>query len=110
VFMVLIMAVGALGAWFLNQNLGQFERLRVQTDMGQLVTQMGSTMRGARVSLMVAARYDQESEAKDNDAELAKQADAMVERAKGQIERVKTMFGDFRNMETITEEGRRLAM
>jgi methyl-accepting chemotaxis protein-2 (aspartate sensor receptor) len=108
VFMVLILAVGALGGWFLNNDLKQFERVQMQGKLAQQVIQMGSTMRAARVSLLVAARHQQDASA-NNDAQSKQAAQAMIKVAKDQLDRVKNMYNEFRSAPSDTADGRRLA-
>lgn len=108
VFMLLILAVGALGGWFLNNDLKQFERVQMQGKLAQQVIQMGSTMRAARVSLLVAARHQQEAAA-NNDAQSKQAAASMIKEAKDQLDRVKKMYNEFRSAPSDTADGRRLA-
>lgn len=108
VFMVLIVAVGGLGAWFLNTNLGQFSQLKQQGQTAQLVIQMGSTMRAARVSFMVAARHQQEFEQSKNPQSRA-EADKMITAGKEQLQRVQGMYNEFRKAPTEDSQERRLA-
>jgi methyl-accepting chemotaxis protein-1 (serine sensor receptor) len=108
VFMLLILGVGALGGWFLNNNLTQFERVQSQGQLAQQVIQMGSTMRAARVSLLVAARHQQEAAINESD-DSSKAATDMIARAKEQLERVKNSYNEFRQAPAETSEARRLA-
>src|SRR5690606_5926250 len=57
IFMVLIVAVGGIGAWFLQQNLKQSEQADRQNDVSRIVYGLGQNMMSARISLLVAARY-----------------------------------------------------
>src|SRR3546814_6753727 len=53
-FMILIVAVGGLGAWFLQNNLSQVTAMQKQNQMAQGVYKLGNDMLSARVSLLVA--------------------------------------------------------
>src|SRR3546814_19498848 len=55
-FMILIVAVGGLGAWFLQNNLSQVTALQQQNKMAQGVYKLGNDMLRARVSLLEKGR------------------------------------------------------
>src|SRR3546814_9615800 len=86
-FMILIVAVGGLGAWFLQNNLSQVTAMQKQNKMAQGVYKLGNDMLSARVSLLVAARYQQEAAA-NNDAKLSEAGKAMLLAAHGKLEDV----------------------
>src|SRR5690606_8358013 len=106
-FMVLIVAVGGMGAWFLSSNLDQVNAMARQNKRAQQVYQLGMHMLDARVSLLVAARYQQESAAAGNGA--SEGARSMLATAKDKLELVKNEYDEFRKDAAETAEGRRLA-
>ena len=108
VFLVLIMAVGGLGAWFLNASLVQFGTLKQQGQSIQQVLQMGSTMRAARVSFMTAARHQQEFE-ETGSAQSREQANQNIERGKKSLENIQKMYDDFRRVQADNPQLRRLS-
>ncbi|WP_442597175.1 methyl-accepting chemotaxis protein [Parapusillimonas sp. JC17] len=106
-FMVLIVAVGGMGAWFLSNNLDQVNAMARQNKRAQQVYQLGMHMLDARVSLLVAARYQQESAAAGTGANEG--ARNMLDTAKQKLELVKNEYDEFRKDAAETAEGRRLA-
>ncbi|HWL27931.1 MAG TPA: methyl-accepting chemotaxis protein [Burkholderiaceae bacterium] len=108
IFMVLIFAVGGLGAWFLQLNLDQVNAMQSQNQRARQVFDLGSDMLDARVSLLVAARYQQEAEATGN-PKLRDNAQAMLLAANDRLADVRKQFGDFRKDLGDEPEGRRLA-
>ncbi|MGB3289726.1 MAG: Tar ligand binding domain-containing protein, partial [Burkholderiaceae bacterium] len=107
-FMVLIMAVGGLGAWFLQNNLDQVNAIQKQNKLAQHVYELGSDMLSARVSLLVAARYQQEAAA-NNDPKSAEAAKAMLLAADTKLKEVAKGYDAFRKDIPETADGRRLA-
>src|SRR3546814_9320534 len=107
-FMILIVAVGGLGAWFLQNNLSQVTAMQKQNKMAQGVYKLGNDMLSARVSLLVAARYQQEAAA-NNDAKLSEAGKAMLLAAHGKLEDVQKGYNEFRKEAPETADGRRLA-
>ncbi|MFW7342481.1 methyl-accepting chemotaxis protein [Pollutimonas sp. H1-120] len=107
-FMILIVAVGGLGAWFLQNNLNQVNAMQKQNKLAQSVYKLGNDMLSARVSLLVAARYQQEAAA-NNDAKLSEAGKAMLLAAHGKLEDVQKGYDEFRKDTPETADGRRLA-
>lgn len=108
-FMVLIIAVGGMAAWFLSQNFENVRALERQSARAGQVIQLGNDMMAARVSLLSAARYQQEAAANDNDPKLVASARAMLDSANKQLADVKNVFNTFRKNTPETADGRRLA-
>src|SRR5690606_40848327 len=59
-FMVLLISLGGLGGYFLWQNMESIKELERQDHRSALATRIGSDMMSVRVSLLSAARYQQE--------------------------------------------------
>ncbi|NYT87058.1 Tar ligand binding domain-containing protein, partial [Pusillimonas harenae] len=110
-FMVLIAAVGGMGAWFLSQNLKQSEVIDTQNKVSRIVYGFGQDMMSLRVSLLVAARYqqDQQEAAGQQSEKLQNEAEAMLIAAKTKLDDVKAAFVEFRKALPESNEGRRLA-
>src|SRR3546814_9933238 len=62
IFMVLIFAVGGMGAWFLSENLKQSEAMDKHNKVSRIVYGFGQDMMSVRISLLVAARYQQDQQ------------------------------------------------
>src|SRR5690606_1130104 len=107
-FMVLLLAVGGLGAWFLSQNLDQVNSIERQNKRAQQVNNMGRDMLDARVSLLVAARYQQEAAATGN-TKLQEDARATLAAGKRKLDEVRKEYDAFRKDTPETTDGRRLA-
>src|SRR5690606_18432120 len=108
VFMLLILAVGGMGAWFLQSNLEQFDAVQRQNKRAQAVQNMGTDMLTARVSLLVAARYQQEAAAAaSSDAQQRTRAQDALAEAKAKLADVNRQFDDFRKDVAETAEGKR---
>src|SRR5690554_262011 len=107
-FMILIVAVGGLGAWFLQSNLNQVTAMQKQNKLAQSVYELGADMLSARVSLLVAARYQQEAAA-NNDTKLREAGRAMLLAAHSKLEEVQKGYDEFRKDTPETADGRRLA-
>ncbi|PLC51913.1 methyl-accepting chemotaxis protein [Pollutimonas subterranea] len=108
IFMALIIAVGGMAAWFLSQNFEGLRNMERQNARAQQVTGLGSDMMAARVSLLSAARFQQEAAA-TNDAKLVSDARAMLDKANAQLESVTKDFNEFRKNTADTADARRLA-
>ena len=108
VFMLLILAVGGLGGWFLSNSLDQVSAIDRQNKRAQQVSALGTDMLDARVALMVAARYQQEA-AIGGDAALQDNAAAMLFAATNKLDEVKQNYEAFRQNTSETANGRRLA-
>ncbi|SHI19112.1 methyl-accepting chemotaxis protein [Pollutimonas bauzanensis] len=107
-FMVLIIAVGGMAAWFLSENYEGVRSMERQNERGRRVAGLGSDMMAARVSLLSAARFQQEA-AVNNDPKLQASARAMLDEANRQLASVKMDFNEFRKNTPETVDGRRLA-
>ncbi|NLC34903.1 MAG: HAMP domain-containing protein, partial [Alcaligenaceae bacterium] len=101
-FMVLLIALGGLGGYFLWQNMDTIRELEKQDQRSQLAARIGSDMMAARVSLLSAARYEQEALDNSNDA-LREQGRAAVAQANEKLEAVSNAFIAFR--ETMADMG-----
>ncbi|NYT61962.1 Tar ligand binding domain-containing protein [Alcaligenaceae bacterium] len=108
-FMVLIIAVGGMAAWFLSQNFENVRALERQNARAQQVIELGSDMMAARVSLLSAARFQQEAAASDNNPKLLASARTMLDSANKQLANVTKEFNAFRKNTPETTDGRRLA-
>ncbi|MFT0546657.1 methyl-accepting chemotaxis protein [Allopusillimonas ginsengisoli] len=107
VFMILLLAVGAMGTWFLSLDLKRVEAMDRQNSRTQLVQQIGNNMLQARVSLLVAANQLQEATV-NGDEERAEQAQEMVASARETIAGINLLYDKFRkNTPETTEERRR---
>ena len=95
-FMVLLLAVGALGGYFLWQNKESMVQLEKQDHRSQLAARIGSDMMAARVSLMSAARFQQEA-AEQRDAQLRARSQEALGEAKQKLEVIRDNFAKFRN-------------
>ncbi|NYT26281.1 Tar ligand binding domain-containing protein [Alcaligenaceae bacterium] len=100
--MVLLIAVGGLGGFFLWQNMETMRQLQKQDYRSQLAARIGSDMMSVRVSLLSAARYEQEAEAGNNAALRQRARDALA-MATGKLEVVRGSFAEFRK--TLPEMG-----
>src|SRR3546814_3561520 len=76
--------------------------MQKQNKMAQGVYKLGNDMLSARVSLLVAARYQQEAAA-NNDAKLSEAGKAMLLAAHGKLEDVQTGYNEFRSEEHTSE-------
>lgn len=108
VFLLLIIAVGGLAAYFLQQNVESVRALGVQNDRAENVMVISNDMMKARVALLVAARYQQEAAA-NNDVKLRQQAQEMLAEAKKTLTQVTESFSIFRKNIPDNAEGRRLS-
>ncbi len=107
-FMMLLIAVGGMSAWFLLQDYDSVRGLERQNQRGRQVSGLGTDMMAARVSLLSAARYQQEAAA-NKDAKLLENARGMLAKANKQLASVKKDFNEFRKDTPETVEARRLA-
>ena len=81
-FMLLIMAVGGVAAYFLYQNGRSLHSINEQSLQAKQVLLMSNHMLHARVSLLVAARYQQEASASTDVALKQKAADTLGDATK----------------------------
>src|SRR5690554_4135098 len=100
-FMVLLIALGGLGGFFLWQNTETIRQLQQQDYRSQLASRIGSDMMAARVSLLSAARYQQE--ANDGSAPARDRARRSLSEAKERLEGIRTRFTEFRG--TLSDMG-----
>ncbi|MFA7669063.1 MAG: methyl-accepting chemotaxis protein [Burkholderiaceae bacterium] len=106
--MVLLIAVGGLGGFFLWQNMETMRELQKQEHRSQLAARIGSDMMSVRVSLLSAARYEQEAEA-SNSAALRQSAREALSAATSRLEVIRGNFSEFRNTLSDMGEERREA-
>jgi methyl-accepting chemotaxis protein-2 (aspartate sensor receptor) len=108
IFMLLIIVVGGLATLFLYQNVEAVHGLGEQNKQGEHVVAMNNDMMKVRVSLLVAARYQQEAAVYD-DPQLRQRAQAILGDAHKQLEQVRASFNEFRRNMPQSAEGRRLS-
>nr|WP_321328950.1 methyl-accepting chemotaxis protein [Alcaligenes faecalis] len=108
-FMVLIVAVGGLAAYFLQQSGDALRTINRQSDRAVQVLQLSNNMMEARLGLMSAARFYQEAGI-DNDANTLQSADNLVIMANQKLDEVRKAFADIRANMPTEPELRRLAM
>ncbi len=106
-FMVLLISLGALGGFFLWQNMATIQELEKQDHRSQLATRIGSDMMSARVSLLTAARYEQEAES--GDSAMRQRARAALAEGKQTLEGIRSDFAEFRKTLSDMGEERREA-
>ncbi|HWK59917.1 MAG TPA: Tar ligand binding domain-containing protein, partial [Eoetvoesiella sp.] len=107
VFMILIIIVGGIGAYFLDANARSERALAQQNASTRLVSEISNEMLQARLGMMTAARY-QESNVND-DAAMAEEGKATLNAAMAQLAKVKSNFESFRKNPPQGEEGGKLA-
>ncbi len=107
--LVLIVAVGGLAAYFLQQSGDSLRTINSQADRSVQILQLNNNMMEARVSLMSAARFYQEAGI-DNDQNLLQNADNAVILANQKLDEVRKAFADIRSNMPTEPELRRLAM
>ena len=107
-FMVLLISLGGLGGYFLWQNMESIKELERQDHRSALATRIGSDMMSVRVSLLSAARYQQEA-AGNNSTELRQRASEALNDAKKKLGDIRNTFGEFRKTMTDMGEERREA-
>ncbi|MFA5610321.1 MAG: Tar ligand binding domain-containing protein, partial [Alcaligenes sp.] len=108
-FLVLIVAVGGLAAYFLQQSGDALRTINRQDQRAMQILQLNNNMMEARVSLMSAARFYQEAGI-DNDANMLQSADNLVIMANQKLDEVRKAFADIRANMPTEPELRRLAM
>ena len=105
-FMVLLVSLGALAGYFLWQNMETMHQLRQQDERSQLASRIGQDMMSVRVSLLSAARYEQEAEA-GNSSMLRQKSREALKQATDKVEQVRGTFAEFRKtMGDMGEERR----
>ncbi len=107
-FMVLLISLGGLGGYFLWQNMESIKELERQDHRSALASRIGSDMMSVRVSLLSAARYQQEA-AGNNSPELRQRASEALNDAKKKLGDIRNTFGEFRKTMTDMGEERREA-
>ncbi|HEY9279624.1 MAG TPA: methyl-accepting chemotaxis protein [Eoetvoesiella sp.] len=107
-FMLLIVSVGGIATYFLYQNIQSVHAIGLQNARAQRVMAISNDMLQMRVSLLSAARYQQEAAA-NNDPALASKAKKVLEEAVKNLEAVKSSFSEFRKNMPDDAEGRRLS-
>ena len=108
-FALLVAAVGALAVYFLQSNYESIRSIEDLTSRAKQVEIINSDMLRARVDLMVAARFQQESGwgSGEDATSGAKQA---LESAVTLLEDVRSRFSDFQKNMLEDDVGRRLSM
>lgn len=101
-FMVLLITVGGLGGYFLWQNMDTIRQLEKQDQRSQLAARIGSDMMAARVSLLSAARYEQEAQ-DSGDMSRREQGREAIALANEKLQAVGNAFVAFR--ETMADMG-----
>jgi len=94
-FMVLLIGLGALGGYFLWQNMETIRQLEQQDRRSQLASRIGSDMLSARISLLTAARYEQEASEMNSSAYRDRAREA-VSQATQKLNAVRENFAAFR--------------
>ena len=108
-FAVLIAAVGALAAYFLQSNYESIRQINDLTARAKQVEIINSDMLRSRVDLMVAARYLQESGWGSGEKSAA-EAKKALEAATSRLDGVRKRFSDFQQNMLEDDAGRRLSM
>src|SRR5690606_38172712 len=101
-FMMLMIALGGLGGFFLWQNMETIRQLEQQDHRSQLASRIGTDMLRARISLLTAARYEQEAVESGRNA-YREQAREAVSQATQSLDAVRDTFTAFR--ETMSDMG-----
>ncbi|ARP76738.1 methyl-accepting chemotaxis protein [Bordetella genomosp. 6] len=109
VFALMIAGVGAMAAYFLQQNYQSVGEINALTDRVGQVEIINSDMLRARVSLMVSARQLQES-GWGSGANAAQAAAASLKDATDLLAGVRTRFADFQKNMLEDDTGRQLSM
>ncbi|KCV28682.1 methyl-accepting chemotaxis protein signaling domain protein [Bordetella bronchiseptica 00-P-2730] len=109
VFALMIAGVGAMAAYFLQQNYQSVGEINALTDRVAQVEIINSDMLRARVSLMVSARQLQES-GWGSGANAAQAAAASLKDATDLLAGVRTRFADFQKNMLEDDTGRQLSM
>ncbi|MGE8547005.1 MAG: methyl-accepting chemotaxis protein [Alcaligenes sp.] len=109
IFMLLIVLVGGLSAYYLQQNGDSLRTLSKQNDRAEQVLELSNDMLQARMTLMTAARYYQEAEI-ENDEGIMNNAQAAVRNAVDKLDVVRKNFGALRADMPTEPELRRLIM
>lgn len=107
-FMVLLIGLGALGGYFLWQNMETIRQLEQQDRRSQLASRIGSDMLSARIALLTAARYEQEA-SEDNNAAVRSRSREAVAQATQKLDAVRESFTAFRDSMAGMGEERREA-
>ena len=107
-FMVLLISLGALAGYFLWQNMETMRQLQEQDRRSALAAGIGQDMMSVRVSLLSAARYEQEA-AESDSASLRERSRAALKDAQNKLDRVRASFAEFRQTMSAMGEERREA-
>jgi methyl-accepting chemotaxis protein-2 (aspartate sensor receptor) len=114
IFALLIVAVGGMAAYFLNQNYRAVIELGALTDRATQVQVINANMLRARVALLVSARDLQEASAPNVAADAAatakKDAADSLKAANDLLSAVRTSFGEFQKNMLEDDTGRQLSM
>ena len=101
-FMMLMIALGGLGGFFLWQNMETIRQLEQQDRRSQLASSIGTDMLSARIALLTAARYEQEA-AESGSNVYRERAREAVSQATQRLDAVRDNFTAFR--ETMSDMG-----
>ncbi|HRL20473.1 MAG TPA: methyl-accepting chemotaxis protein [Alcaligenes sp.] len=107
IFMLLIVLVGGLSAYYLQQNAESLRVLSKQNERSVTVLHLSNDMMDARVTLMTAARYFEEA---GNDEGMLNNAEAAVRNAIHKLDKVRKDFSALRADMPPEPELRRLIM
>ncbi|ARP81447.1 methyl-accepting chemotaxis protein [Bordetella genomosp. 8] len=114
IFALLIVAVGGMAAYFLNQNYRAVLELGTLTDRATQVQVINANMLRARVALLVSARELQEAGAPNVSPETAaaakKDAADSLKSANDLLTEVRNSFGEFQKNMLEDDTGRQLSM
>ncbi|WP_026350100.1 methyl-accepting chemotaxis protein [Bordetella sp. FB-8] len=108
-FFVLVVSVGGLGAYYLQQNYKSVQNIGDLTARERTVSTINSNMLQARVGLMVSARYLQEAGWGGTDDTTASGKKAMTE-AVALLDGVRKSFGQFQKNMLQDNTGHRLSI
>ncbi|QWF38492.1 methyl-accepting chemotaxis protein [Bordetella hinzii] len=108
-FALLIAALGAMAAYFLQQNYQAVQQINDLTDRAKQVEIINSDMLRARVSLMVAARHLQES-GWGSGENAGQAATKTLKDATDLLNGVRNRFSDFQKNMLEDDTGRQLSM
>ncbi|MYN11646.1 HAMP domain-containing protein [Pusillimonas sp. TS35] len=106
-FLVLLIGVGSMGAWFLSQSLDQMNAMERQSTRAARIHALGQAMMDVRVALLVAANYQEQAHSK-NDREMGAKATAMIAGAEAKLDEIGKVYNAFRKDAPEGGEARRL--
>ena len=101
-FLALLVALGALGGYFIWQNMETIHKLDDQNRRYELAATIGSDMMAARVGLLSAARYAQEAAESRDEAQMVRAREALAQVTQ-RLEKIRATFAEFRK--TLADMG-----